>query len=126
MHISLARPPSSITCHSRTPNPPRCLARPPTPAVSAEEEGVDIVTVVAPKAEDGAAAPAPESPESPRSEEEDWVKVDEAAPESVDTVIEPATVVPDTDTVVEVSVPVDLAEASADGECDEKVLCRVV
>lgn len=87
----------------------------------ADGEQPDIGTAVALEAEGDAAIPASESTESSPAGEEDSVKVAEAAPEPVDTAIEPATTLPATATVVVVSVSVELAEAPVAGECDEDV-----
>lgn len=86
----------------------------------ADDEEANTEPVVAPEAEGAAAAAsAPESPESSPSGEEDWVKVAEAAPETVDAAIETAAAVPAGDAVVEV------VEASVAGECDARGLVVV-
>lgn len=81
------------------------------------DEEADIETLVAPEAEDDAAASAPESPESLPSGEEDWVKVAEVAPEIVDAAIEPAPVIPATDDAAE------LVQTFVAGECGANVSC---
>lgn len=98
------------------------MPRRPTPAAPASEGKVEIESLATPGDEDVAVDPAPESPESSPSGEDDWVKVAKAAPEPVDALIKPSTVPPDTDTVLEVSVPVELVGASASGEGDGKVV----